>query len=202
MKPIFMTDIEQGEEMWFQEKLGKVSASNASKLVTNKGVPSKQREDYLYSLVAEKITGQRVDTFKSEAMEEGNRREQESRELYQIIYGVEVERVGLVYMNEDRNVLCSPDGIVDREYGLELKNVLPKTQVKYLSKGSLPSQYFSQLQFSMMVTGFKYWMFCSYSPGLNPLILKIERDEKFIETLQNEIIRFCKDIDILVEKIG
>jgi len=194
--------ITQGTDEWLQEKLGKPSASNASKIITNAGKSSKQRTDYLYSLTAEIITGQREETYKNANMDMGNDREDESRKLFEMIHGVEVQQVGVVYKDEEKKFLCSPDGIINSEYGLELKNVLGKTQVKYLLKNEVPSEYFSQIQFSLYVTGFKYWMFMSYTPGLRPLIIRVERDEPFLIKLKVELILFCEELEEIVTKIG
>lgn len=198
---IILKDFEQGSEQWFNEKLGKPSASNASKIITNEGKPSKQRESYLYSLAAECITKHREETYRNSIMEEGKKREEESRRYYEFIKDVEVEQVGVVYKNERKQFLCSPDGIVNNKYGLELKNPLPKTQVKYLLDNKLPSEYFSQVQFSLYVTSFKFWDFLSYYSGLKPFIIRVERDEKFITALKIELQLACEEIDRLVEKL-
>lgn len=192
---------EQLSEQWFQEKLGKPSASNASKIITNNGKPSKQREGYLYELVSQRLSGKHEETYSNRNMEIGIEREEESRNLYEMLHEVEVEEVGVVYPNEKKEYLCSPDGIINREYGLEMKNVIGKTQVKYLVKGELPPEYFSQVQMSMLVTGFKRWDFFSYFPGIKPFIIRVKRDEKFIKLLEVELSLFCKDLVELENKL-
>jgi len=191
----------QGSEEWFQEKLGKPSASNVSKIITNDGKPSKQRIGYLHELAAEIVTGQREEGYKNANMLMGNEREDESRKLYELLHDVEVKQVGVIYKDKDKKFLCSPDGIINNEYGLELKNVLPKTQVKYLLSGELPSEYFGQVQSSLYVTGFKFWDFVSYSPGLKPLIVRVQRDEKFITALKIELALFCEKLEEITKKI-
>jgi hypothetical protein len=198
---LLIKDISQGSEEWFKEKLGKPSASNASKIITNEGKKSKQREGYLYQLAAEIITGKREETYQNQNMIDGIEREQESREFYELINGVEVEQVGVVYKDEKKQFLCSPDGIVNNSYGLELKNVLPKTQVKYLLNNRLPSEYFSQVQFSLYVTGFKFWDFVSYAPEIKPLIVRVFPDNNFIALLAEALHLFCCDLDRIVEKV-
>ena len=198
---MIIVDCVQGEEQWFKEKLGKVSASNASKIITNEGKPSKQYKDYLYTLAAEVITGTRAETYKNANMEMGLEREEESRQLYEIINNVKVEQVGVIYKDEKKEFLCSPDGIINNEYGLELKNVLPKTQVKYLLNNKLPSEYFSQVQFSLYVTGFKFWDFVSYSPSLKPLIIRVERDEDFLKLLKVELTMFCGKLNMVIKQL-
>jgi hypothetical protein len=198
---VILNDVEQGSDLWFKEKLAKPSASNASKIITNSGDPSKQRTGYLYELAAEAITGKREEGYTNSNIEEGKMREEESRGLYEFINNVKVDQVGVVYKDEDRKFLCSPDGIINGEYGLEMKNVLPKTQVKYLLDGGVPTEYFGQVQFSLYVTGFKFWDFFSYSPALRPHIVRCYPDEKYQKALSVELGKFCAELKEIIEKI-
>lgn len=198
---MIIIDCEQNSEQWFQEKLGKPSASNASKIITNDGKPSKQRTGYLYELAGEILTGRREEGYKNGIMEVGQERENESRQFYELTNNVEVARVGVVYKDEARRFLCSPDGIVADKYGVELKNPLPKTQVKYLLDGNLPEEYFGQVQFSLYVTGFDFWHFLSYVPGMWPLFLEVRPDKEYQEALKRELFVFCNELDAIVKKL-
>ena len=198
---MIIIDIPQGGESWFQEKLGKPSASRFDEIVTTKGELSKQREGYLYDLAAQVISGISPEGFKSSAMEEGTRREDESRKLYELINDAEVKQCGVIYKDEWKLALCSPDGIVNNSYGLELKNVIPKTMVKYLLDGVLPAAYFQQVQGSLYITGFDRWDFLAYSPGLPPLIIEVSRDEIFIAKLEVALYEFCADLRKMVERL-
>ena len=57
---MIIIECEQNSEQWWQEKLGKPSASNASRIITNDGKPSKQREGYMFELAGEIITGKNI----------------------------------------------------------------------------------------------------------------------------------------------
>ena len=198
---MIIVDVQQASDQWFQEKIGKPSASNASKIITNEGKPSKQADGYMYELAAEILTGVREETFQSPFMATGVEREDESRKLYELMHGVEVSQVGLVYKDDRKQFLCSPDGIINNEYGLELKNVQPKTQVKYLLDGDIPSEYFGQVQFSLYVTGFKFWDFMAYSPLLKPLVVRCYPDKKYQEALDRELGIFCNELKSIVTKL-
>ncbi len=191
---------EQNSEQWWAEKLGKPSASRVAMIITNDGKPSEQRKGYLYELAGEIMTGKREEGYKNGNMEMGNEREAEARALYEMIHNVKVEQVGVIYKDKDKKFLCSPDGIIG-DIGLELKNPIPKTQVKRLIDNRLPAEYFGQVQFSLYVTGFKFWDYMSYSPGLKPLIIRVKRDEKFLKALDSELKKFCIELNQIVEKI-
>lgn len=186
---------------WFTEHAGKPGASSFNKIVTTKGERSKQREGYLHQLAAEALTGRKEEGYVSNAMAEGTRRESESRSYYELIEGMTVQEVGMVYPDEQKRYLCSPDGIVNDEWGLEMKNVIGKTQVAYLLKDKLPTEYFIQTQGSLLVTGFKRWDFLSYHPGLPPLRIKVKRDEAFISKLAKELDSFCLELAQTIKKL-
>lgn len=198
---IIIDDLIQGSDEWLKEKLGKPSASNASKILSGTGKKSNQRGIYLYELADQIISGEREETYKNAYMEIGNEREEESRKLYELIYAVEVEQVGVIYADKEKQFLCSPDGLVNRKYGVEFKNVKGSTQIGYLLKGLMPTEYVPQLQMSMLITGFKFWDFCTYKPGLRPLIVRVKRDEEFITVLRAELALFCAELERVVEKI-
>lgn len=198
---MLIIECEQRSPQWFQERLGKPSSSRFGEILTSTGEISKQRKGYLYDLAAQIISGQSPETYISSAMEEGIRREEESRTLYEMIYGVEVKQVGMIFPDDDKKYLCSPDGLRADNIGLELKNVLPKTQVEYLLSKKLPSVYVPQVQGSMLVTGFKQWHFMSYCPALPPLILEIERDEKWIEKCDKELKAFNQELEEMVKRL-
>lgn len=198
---IILSDIQQGTEEWFAAKLGKPSASNASKIITNDGKPSKQREGYLYELAGEILTGTHENGYKNESMVVGQEREAEARDYYSFIRGAEVQQVGVIYKDENKKIVCSPDGWVDGKHGLELKNPMAKTHVKYLLDGDVPAEYYAQVQFSLYVTGCDYWDFMSYVPGMKPLLLRIEPDKKFQEALNIEVLRFIDDLENIVKKL-
>jgi predicted phage-related endonuclease len=198
---MIILDIPQLSPAWFSEKAGKPGASSFHRIVSAKGERQKAYKDYLYQLAGEAITGVKEESYSNKNMQVGIEREEESRSLYELIYGVEVEQVGLIYPDESRKYLCSPDGIVNREWGLEMKNVIAKTQAKYLLNGKLPTDYSRQVQGSMLVTGFKTWHFMSYHPGMKPFILEVKRDEEFISKLRKELDSFCAELAMTINKL-
>jgi len=199
---IIIDNIQQGTPEWLTEKLGKPSASNIDKIITNEGKISKQREGYLYELAGEVITGRQENSFKSVAMEQGTERENESRNFFEFISGATIKQVGDIYKDERKLFLCSPDGILeDKKEGLELKNPLAKTQIKYLLDGKLPSEYYGQIQMSLYVTGYDYWNFVSYVPGMKPLILRVEPNKQYQTILKVELEVFCEELKTIVNKI-
>lgn len=194
-------ECDQRSDEWFSAICGNVGASGISNIITTKGEPSKSRTDYMMTLAAERITGRGEVGFTTQAMLNGIEREAEARTLFELAHGVEVKQVGLIYKDDRKLCHCSPDGLIDENGGYEVKNPISKTHVKYLLSNTLPTEYFCQVQFSLFVSEREYWWFMSHYPGLKPLILKVERDEKWIEKCEAELERFNQELAELVKKI-
>ncbi len=198
--PIVIDTFQQGSPEWFSACCGNVGASNIDKIITTEGKRSKQRDDFMYQLAGERITGKRDETFYNVHMKNGNEREVNARQVFEMIYGLEVKQVGIVYKDEWKLCHCSPDGLPENA-GLEIKNPMMKTHVKYLLANKLPIDYFSQIQMSLYVTERDLWYFMSYYDGLKPLILECRRDEAFIKKLEEELNQFNEELLQIVEKL-
>ncbi|MFZ2950929.1 MAG: lambda exonuclease family protein [Desulfuromonadaceae bacterium] len=194
-------NIPQGTPEWKAEKCGKPSSSHFDEIITSKGARSKQWEKYLYKLAGERITGVQADNFSSGPMAGGVEKEPEARELWQLLNNIEVDQVGVCYRDESRDFLCSPDGLIGSDGGLEIKCPLIHTHVEYLLDAKLPTAYFQQVQGSLFVTGREYWEFMSYYPGMRPLILTVKPDPVFHAALGAALVEFCAQLDKVTEAI-
>lgn len=186
---------DQYSDEWWAARVGRPSASCFDKLITPTTMkPSKQAEKYLYTLAGERLAGVKEQTYQNAAMERGMQMEEEARNAFELIMDMEVNQVGIVYPDEQKQYSCSPDGLMEKA-GLEIKCPLISTHVSYLLAGKLPVDYIPQVQGSMLISGLAHWFFCSYYPGLPPLILKVARDDKFCAALKIELDGFCKRLD-------
>lgn len=198
---IIIDSYSQGDPQWFKDRLGKPGASSISKIITNAGVGSKQRDDFLRQLAGEILAGKHEETYQSIHMTNGLEREAGARTLFELIKGISVRQVALVYKDERKTCCVSPDGLIGNNSGLEIKCPMLKTHVKYLLANKLPSEYFSQVQMSLYVCEAEYWWFMSYYPGLPELTVRVYRDEKFIGKLERELDCFCMELIMLVKKL-
>lgn len=192
---------EQRSDLWFSAICGNVGASQIDKIITTKGERSKSREDYMYTLAAERITGQQEVGFTTQAMQNGIDREAEARALFEMAHNVTIQQVGLVYKDDRKLCHCSPDGLIEDHSGIEIKNPMSKTHIKYLLGGKLPTEYFCQVQFSLWVTERSVWHFLSHYPGLKPFMVEVYRDEKWIDKMAKELDEFNQELAILVETL-
>jgi len=200
---IIIDNVAQGSEEWFGLKLGKPSSSNFSKILTAKGRDSATAERYMFDLAMERVTGKKKDGFKSAAMENGNEMEPESRRFYEFKHNCDVDQVAVVFKNDKKLFLCSPDGLIrNKKAGLELKNVEDFTQWGYIQNpDSLVAKYHRQLQGSLFITGYDYWDIMSYNPNLDPVEVRVYPNLDFHDILQVKLERFCAELDELTARI-
>jgi hypothetical protein len=173
-------DHPQGSSSWLWARAGLLTASKFAEIVTPEFImrTGERPEKYIIGKVTERLLGQplnleQVGTF---AMNNGTLLEAETIPWYEFTYGIRIQRVGFC-TTDDGMVGASPDGLIGEYGGIEVKNPLPQTHLKYLLDGVVPSQYLPQVHFCLYVTGRKWWEFVSYSRQFPKLIVRIERDE-------------------------
>ena len=199
---MIVSTTEQGTDEWLSERAGKVTASCFGNILTGTGKKSTKRRGYLLTLAGEILAGKPETTFKSEWMQRGNDLEDSSRTTYEFITGNTVEQVGMVYLNEEKAVSCSPDGLIGDNGGYETKCPKMSTHVDYLLHGKCPTQYIPQVQGCLWVTGREWWDFMSFHPDLKPLIVRVERDEKYISLLEELVEEFVAELKATVKKLA
>jgi hypothetical protein len=197
---VIIVDCQQNTPQWDKVRLGIPTASEFDRIITTTRTRSKEREKYLYELAGEKITGKRKKKYKNDAMDRGHEREDESRKTYEFITGNEVNLVGFCFFDEKKDFGCSPDGLIGEDGGFETKDTEPHIQLKRLDIGWSGMEHFQQVQGGLLVTGRKWWDLVSYSRGIQPIIVRFERDEDFIKKLQIELILFSNDLNTIVKK--
>lgn len=177
---------EQGSDEWLRSRCGFITASNFSKLVTTQGAKSKQADTYLNAVIAEREVPIPIDTYKSSAMQEGNDLEDQARSTFELLHDVSIKQVGLVAL-DDHDVGCSPDGLW-ADTGIEIKCPQRSTHIGYRRSGRLPSAYFQQVQGTMWIMELDHYWFFSFRPEHKPFIIKVERDDEWIDKASKIII--------------
>jgi putative phage-type endonuclease len=189
---------EQRSPEWFAARLGVPSASQFGKVVTPTGKRSTQVDGYLNKLVAEVLTGKSDQQEANEAMIRGTELEPEARAYYELIGGPVVETGFCIH---DDGFGCSPDGLVGDTGLLEIKCPLAHTHVEYLRENALPGLYAPQVQGQLLVTGREWCDFLSYHPDMRPLLIRVERDEKFISILHDALREMVEQINECVANL-
>lgn len=194
-------DCIQGTSDWFAEKLGIPSSSRFNEILTATGMISKQRQKYLNALAGEKIVGVAPESYKSAAMIRGTEMESEAWQVYAMEYETEVRQVGVCFPDENRLFCSSPDGLIEDDGLLEIKCPTLPVAVEYLLKGKLPTIYYVQCQGQLLVTNRKWVDFFSYYPNLPMFDIRVERDEKYISRLEEELEKFCYELSSMIRRL-
>jgi putative phage-type endonuclease len=206
--------IEQRTEEWFQQRLGKVTASRISDVIakTKTGV-STSRQNYLVQLVSERLTGKKGDSFVNQAMLDGIERESAARELYMQTRGVSVTEVGFFDHPTIAMSGASPDGAVNAEEDgkyaglIEIKCPIETTHTNTLMSKSVPSKYIPQIQWQMasVSPNVKWCDFISYNPNfpdtMQLFVARVERDNDYIAELEAEVIKFLDEVEQTILKL-
>jgi hypothetical protein len=155
---------------------------------------------YLHKKLAEKWMGGPLTSFNTFDMEQGQILEQEAIPWLEFEKGIELIRVGLI-TTDDGRFGCSPDGLIKDVSGIEIKCPAVHTHIKYLLNGKLPEEYAPQVHGAMYVTGLSHWYFLSYHRRLPKLLLRVERDEQVIATLDLALTEFHDALEIGMQKL-
>jgi putative phage-type endonuclease len=197
--------LEQGSQEWLTAKLGVISASNIAKVLAKKGTET--RAGYMSELIGQ-IATKEAEELNAKALSWGKENEAAARAAYQFDRDVTVESVGFIY-GPDKRTGCSPDGMITSlNKGLEIKNPLTaKVHVDFLTMDKVKLEYIYQVQFSMLVTGFDQWDFCSYHPkfkvpGTMFKAITIERDPALMERFANDVGEFVSDMNKELAKLN
>ena len=181
---------EQGTSAWLEERLGHVTGSKVSDALAKKGTAT--RENYLWQLVAERLTGQIQESFApNAAMIRGTEQEPIARAAYEAHTGHFVDQTGFVKHPSIEWFGASPDGLVGDDGLVEIKNPNSATHLAYRKAGQAPAKYRYQMMAQIACTGRKWCDFVSF-------------DSRLPESKQLFVVRFepeQKDIDAMLEQV-
>lgn len=199
-------DVPQGSTDWLRLRMGRPTASEFHRIITPTGKPSTQASDYVNDLLGELILGRPLGGESFPWMDRGKSLEEEARRFYEFQRGVEVELIGFA-TTDDGLIGASPDGLVGTDGLVEIKCPAPGNHVGYLldSARGADAKYMPQLQGQLYVTGRDYSEIISYHPEMPAAIVRVNRDEKFIKVLADELRKFLEVLDLrrtVIERNG
>ena len=199
-------DIEQRSEAWIQIRLGKVTASRiADVCARTKTGWGASRKNYMADLVAERLTGKKVEGFTNAAMQWGTDMEPEARIAYEFYRDSSVSEVGFVPHPSIAETGASPDGLVGDDGLVEIKCPNTATHIETLRGGTLPEKYFLQMQWQMACTGRQWTDFASYDPRLPEsmrlFVDRVKRDDTAIAAIEKDVTDFLMELRAIVSEL-
>jgi len=192
--------IEQGSPEWFALRAGKVTASKVSDVMS--AITTAGYKNYLADLVVERLTGNKTESFTNAAMQWGVDQEPIARAEYEVKTGNFVDQIAFVDHPTIANFGCSPDGLVGDDGLIEIKCPNTATHIDYVMQDKVPTKYIPQIQCQLAVTGRKWCDFVSFDPrlpdGLQILIVRLKRDDEYIEKLEARVVKFLDEVNSAV----
>lgn len=209
-------EAEQRTPEWYRARLGRITGSNIKNVMAlgAKGQYLAPRDMYKRQLVAERLTGEQADKdiFITDAMKWGILNEATARTIYKLRTGNKVEEVG--FIQPDEGMLgVSPDGLVNDDGLIEIKCLVTHNHLYNIFRNAmnvfedeegnlkdiLPKDYRDQVQMQMWITGREWCDFVGYDSrlpvGLDMFIVRIPRDENYIDLMKMESEKFLKEVD-------
>ena len=166
---VYFYDLEQNTTEWNEARGGIVTASSFGNVVSPSAFkPSASRNEYIGKVLSHGVEDE--ETFYGERMEEGHRREDESIADYELLTGNKTHKCGIIYQNHSFLASCSPDALIGENGGLEVKNPMLKTHIKYMLDDVIPAIYRPQVYASLVISGREWWDFVSYHPNARSFI--------------------------------
>lgn len=183
-------EVEQNTDEWFKLRSGKFTGSAISSLFmkdTTKGY-----KDAIKRIALERIIGNVPEDhgISSQYMTRGHELEGDAIEKYcDETYSDVID--GAFYQLGDF-VGASPDSVItskgDKHQGLEIKCPAFNTMITYsLDNDELYKAYKIQVQSQIYVCGFDWVDLVAYHPDFKLVIIRVERDEEYIESIKQKI---------------
>jgi putative phage-type endonuclease len=200
--------IEQGSPEWFAARIGKVTASKLNDVMATlkSGGEAATRKNYRAQLIAERLTGTKMESFTNAAMQWGTDNEPIARAMYEIKTGNDVAQVGIIDHSFIPMTAASPDGLIGNDGLIEIKCPNTATHIDYLLAGVAPSDYHSQMLWQMECTGRDWCDFVSFDPrlpeDLQLFIVRFNRDEKRLAEMRIGVEKFLSEVSEIIEKLN
>lgn len=199
-------EITQGSEEWREARRGKVTASRVADIIrkTKTGY-STSRANYMAELIAERLTGNTAESYKSAAMQWGTDHEPKARVAYELMRDCDIQAVGFVLHPTIADAGASPDGLIGDDGLAEFKCPLTATHLDALLGASIPADYITQMQWQMACTNRSWCDWVSFDPRLPPVmqlhIQRVKRDDATITLLEKEVSAFLDQLDDKLAKL-
>jgi putative phage-type endonuclease len=190
-------EITQGTPEWLQARLGCLTASRANDAVAAKTTAAYQ--NYLWQLVAERLTGQQEDSYTNADMLRGTEKEPIARAAYEAHTGNFVTQTGFWLHPTIQWLGASPDGLVGDDGLIEIKCPRTSTHLQYRKANKPPTKYTRQMMVQLMCTGRKWVDFVSFDDRLpvdrQLFIVRFEPKQEDLDELQTSLVAFLAEVE-------
>jgi hypothetical protein len=196
-------NIDQNTDEWLWLRSGKFTASSITDLLSGK--KTKGYNDAIKRVAIERLSGEPVEDsfFGNGHTERGHELEPLAIKAYEDIMFSVVENGGFYEFTDW--VGASPDGnMIDNggRYGVEAKCPGYSQFLEYLfDHEKLAKKYMKQVQAQIYVCGFEWVDIVAYYPNYKIVKVRIERDDSYMQLIENEIELAKEAVNKLIETL-
>jgi predicted phage-related endonuclease len=194
---IIHEDLEQGSPEWLAARRGLMTASEMNLVLTPTLKPSNNDKTraHIYEIAAQRITEWTEPTYIGDAMLRGHADEITARDLYSDRIEP-VEEKGFITRDFGGFMLgYSPDGCgIMGNFGIECKSRVQKHHIKTVITNEVPTEYMLQVQTGLLVTGWDYMDYISFSAGLPMWIIRVEPIAEYQDAIINAAESFEESV--------
>jgi YqaJ-like viral recombinase domain len=202
----------QGSQEWFEARAGRVTASNVADVLAflkrgdKKGGETAARASYKAQIVAETLSGSAIlDGYLSSFMQHGTEMEPFARAAYEVRNNVSVDTVGFIVHPTIDRFGASPDGLIGKDGGIEIKAPKTATHIDYMLAGILPPEYEPQVMSNIDCAEREWWDFLSFDDRLpsrhQQFKVRTYRDEARIAQIDEGVRLFLQEVDDLIGEL-
>jgi len=199
-------DLIQGTDEWLEARLGVLTASEMSKVITPtlKVANNADSRAHVFDIASQRLTNHIEPGFISDKMQRGHDEEELAVATYSE-HVAPVARAGFITNDKWGFTLgYSPDGIVGDDGLLECKSRDPKYQIQTIIEHvveneckTIPKEYMLQCQTGLLVSEREWLDFISYSGGLHMAVIRVYPDEE----IQKAIIDAATNFEVAVQSV-
>ena len=199
-------NVEQRSKEWFEMRLGVITGSRCGNVFKSNNL------SFVDELIAERLSGEIVESPTTGAMMHGILMEPVALDAYRMQTGRDAREIGFCIHDEHEWLAISPDALVYEDGvpigGVEIKCPSSKKHIEYLRGGKVPAQYKHQVMHYFMIVDSIQWVdFVSFDPRIskNLFIFRVHRDDPDValdlEMRKMEYLKFWEKLNKYERKI-
>lgn len=199
----------QASASWLEERTGCATASRMNDILDfqKSGKPGSKRIQYMKEILAERMTGNAMRHFVTQAMQDGLDREPVARAEYEAKTGNLVSLAGFIPHPSIEFSGCSPDGLVEDDGLIEIKAPTDSKYVDWLLAGVVPDEHKAQMTFQLACTGRQWVDFCAYSPNVKDpkkrlFVRRFEPSKEEVSALEDEVRKFLEEVQAMFDQLN
>lgn len=193
---------------WLAQRAGKLTASRMADAmdVLKNGKPSMKRTRLMHELLAERMTGDSVRHFVSDAMQWGLDREGEAKTAYEVETGLILTDAG--FYDHPRIDLfgATPDALHPSGGLVEIKCPTSQTFVEWRLAGVVPDEHKPQMLAQLSCTGRPWCEFVAFDPRVRDahyrlFVRRYEPTPEEVAGVEAAAAAFLAEVDAMWEQL-